>query len=36
MPMPAEKLVPMLNAMNIPKTVQYRNIPGIEVRIKKE
>jgi AcrR family transcriptional regulator len=34
MPMPVEKLVPMLNAMNIPKTVQYSNIPGVEVRIK--
>ena len=36
MPMPIEKLVPMLNAMNIPKTVQRSNIPGVEVRIKKE
>jgi AcrR family transcriptional regulator len=36
MPMPIEKLVPMLNAMNIPKTVQYSNIPGVEVRIKEE
>jgi AcrR family transcriptional regulator len=36
MPMPVEKLILMLNTMNIPKTVQYRNIPGIEVRIKKE
>jgi AcrR family transcriptional regulator len=36
MPMPVEKLVPMLNAMNIPKTVQRGNIPGFEVRIKKE
>jgi len=36
MPMPIEKLVPMLNAMNVPKTVQYGNIPGVEVRIKKE
>jgi len=36
MPMPIEKLVPMLNAMNVPKTVQFNNIPGIEVRIKKE
>jgi AcrR family transcriptional regulator len=35
MPMPIEKLVPMLNAMNVPKTVQYSNIPGVEVRIKK-
>jgi len=23
----------MINAMNIPKEVQYRHIPGIEVRI---
>jgi len=36
MPMPIEKLVPMLNAMNIPETVQYGNIPGVEVRIKEE
>jgi len=36
MPMPVEKLVPMLNAMNIPKTVQRGNIPGVEVRIKEE
>ena len=36
MPMPIEKLIPMLNAMNIPKTVQRGNIPGVEVRIKKE
>ena len=36
MPMPAEKFIPMINAMNIPKTVQYRNIPGVEVRIKEE
>ena len=36
MPMPIEKLVPMLNAMNIPKTVQFSNIPGVEVRVKAE
>ena len=36
MPMPLEKLIPMLNAMNIPEAAQYRNIPGVEVRIKKE
>ena len=30
--MPAAKL----NAMNIPKTVQYRNIPGVFVRLKDE
>ena len=34
MPMPVEGIVTMLNAMNIPKTVQYRNIPSILVRIK--
>ena len=33
MPMPVEKLVPMLNAMNIPKTIQRGNIPGVEVRL---
>ena len=33
MPMPAENIVSMLNAMNIPKTIQYRNIPGIVVRL---
>jgi len=36
MPMPIEKLVPMINSMNIPKTVQRGNIPGVEVRIKEE
>jgi AcrR family transcriptional regulator len=36
MPMPVEKLILMLNTMNIPKTVQYSNIPGVEVRIKGE
>ncbi|MCL1928091.1 MAG: TetR/AcrR family transcriptional regulator [Treponema sp.] len=36
MPMPIESIVEMLNAMNIPKVVQYRNIPSIVVRIKKE
>jgi len=36
MPMPLEKFIPMINAMNIPKTVQYRNIPGIIVRLKNE
>ena len=34
MPMPVEKIISMLNAMNIPKTVQYRNIPGVIVRLK--
>jgi AcrR family transcriptional regulator len=36
MPMPIEKLIPMLNAMNIPKTVLYRHIPGVVVRLKGE
>jgi len=36
MPMPLEKFIPLINAMNIPKTVQYRNIPGIIVRLKNE
>jgi AcrR family transcriptional regulator len=36
MPMPVEKFISMINAMNIPKTTQYINIPNIEVRIKKE
>jgi len=36
MPMPIEKLVPMLNAMNIPTSIQRGNIPGVEVRIKEE
>jgi AcrR family transcriptional regulator len=34
MPMPIQNIVEMLNAMNIPKTVQYRNIPSIVVKIK--
>jgi len=36
MPMPVERLIPMINSMNIPKAVQYRNIPNVEVRIKEE
>ena len=36
MPMPVENIVLMLNAMNIPKTIQYRNIPSIVVRMKDE
>ena len=36
MPMPIENIVTMLNAMNIPKTVQYRNLPSILVRLKDE
>ena len=34
MPMPVENIVGMLNIMNVPKAVQYRNVPNIEVRIK--
>jgi len=34
MPLPVENIVTMLNAMNIPKTIQYRNIPSIVVRLK--
>ena len=34
MPMPAKKLVSIINAMNVPKTIQYRNIPRIVVRFK--
>ena len=34
MPMPVENIVGMLNMMNVPKAVQYRNVPNIEVRIK--
>ena len=36
MPMPVKNIVSMLNAMNIPKTALYRNIPNIVVRIKDE
>ena len=36
MPMPIEAIVAMINAMNIPKTIQYRNIPSIVVRLKDE
>jgi hypothetical protein len=36
MPLPIENVVAMLNAMNIPKTIQYRNIPSIVVRLKDE
>ena len=36
MPLPVENIVTMLNAMNVPKTIQYRNIPSIIVRLKGE
>ena len=34
MPMPVDNIVSMLNAMNIPRTVQYRYIPGVVVRLR--
>jgi AcrR family transcriptional regulator len=34
MPMPVEKLISMINSMNIPKTIQLRNIPSILVKLK--
>ena len=36
MPMSVENIVLMLNAMNTPKTIQYRNIPSIVIRLKGE
>ena len=33
MPLPPDTVVSMLNAMNVPKTIQYRTIPSIVVRI---
>lgn len=33
MPMPVDKIVSMLNAMNTPKAMQYRNIPNIIISI---
>jgi AcrR family transcriptional regulator len=36
MPMPVEKLIPMINSMNTPKTIQLRNIPSILVKLKNE
>jgi len=33
MPMPVEEVVSMLNALNIPSAVMYRNLPNIVVRI---
>jgi len=34
MPMPVDNVVTMLNAMNIPKIIQYRDIPGVVVKLK--
>jgi hypothetical protein len=36
MPLPVDKLVSVVNAMNIPKDTLYSNLPGIVVRINKE
>jgi DNA-binding phage protein len=36
MPMPVNNVVTMLNAMNIPKTAQYRDIPGVVVKLKEQ
>ena len=36
MPLSVEMIILLINAMNIPKTVQYRNIPSIVVRFKIE
>jgi hypothetical protein len=36
MPLPVDKLVSMLNAMNTPKDTLYGNLPGILVRVNKE
>jgi len=36
MPLSVEMIILLINAMNIPKTVQYRNIPSIVVRFKNE
>jgi hypothetical protein len=36
MPLPVENIVAMINAMNVPKIIQYRNIPSIIVRLKSE
>jgi AcrR family transcriptional regulator len=33
MPMPIDLLIVMLNAMNTPKIIQYRHIPGIIIRV---
>jgi AcrR family transcriptional regulator len=35
MPLSADNMISMINAMNIPKTILYRNIPSIVVQIKK-
>ena len=33
MPLPLGEIISLLNALNIPKTIQYRNAPGIVVRV---
>jgi len=35
MPMHIDKFIPMLNAMNTPKVIQYRHIPSIVMRVDK-
>ncbi|MDR0685515.1 MAG: TetR/AcrR family transcriptional regulator [Spirochaetaceae bacterium] len=36
MPLPIENLVSLINAVNVPQNMFYRNIPGVVVRINKE
>ena len=36
MPLPVDNLVSMINAMNVPQNMFYRDIPGVVVRINKE
>jgi AcrR family transcriptional regulator len=36
MPLPVDNLVSMINAMNVPQNMFYRNFPGIVVRVNKE
>jgi hypothetical protein len=36
LPLPADKLVSILNAMNTLKDKYYRDLPGIVVRVNKE
>ena len=35
MPMPLDSIVSLLNAMNVPKTIQHRHIPNIVVHVNK-
>jgi AcrR family transcriptional regulator len=36
MPLPVDNLVSMMNAMNVPQNMFYRNFPGIVVHVNKE